>query len=234
MSAGTLSRGLAALLVVATASLPRVVQAQETGRIRVNLRIGDNSLEGHPVMVSFISDGEVVSQGQVLLAEWTYKESAWLPPGLYDVRVEDEEVVTEGRRGIHIIGGQSTGLQVIVQPGQGLHVVEYATGGLTREEVAARLHRLERIVADLRPDPAGRGDPPDPESEPCCHVTAIDSELELVTAIEAATGRTFQFQVPDRALFRSIQPGGSVWADFDTGKVGLEPADPCCIVRRRP
>ena len=36
-----------------------------------------------------------------------------------------------------------------MRAGQGVKIVEYATGGLSREEMAARLQRLEAAIAEL-------------------------------------------------------------------------------------
>ena len=46
--------------------------------------------------------------------------------------------------------GRDGSLIAVVRPGQGAHVVEYATGGLAREEVAARIAKLEAAVANLQ------------------------------------------------------------------------------------
>ncbi|MGH7540563.1 MAG: hypothetical protein ACRELC_06165 [Gemmatimonadota bacterium] len=122
----------------------------------------------------------------------------------------------------------------LIRAGEGVHVVEYATGGLAREEVAARLGRLETIVernpalletASLR-DPKG--------ADPCCDVTSVDAAERLVTAIEPRFGRTFQFQVTDAALLASVRVGQRAWADFDTGSVALAPGNPCCRLLTRP
>jgi len=73
-----------------------------------------------------------------------------LPAGQYDVRVEGEGVTTEVKRGVQVFSGRDGSLIAIVRPGQGAHIVEYATGGLAREEIAARIARLEAAVAELQ------------------------------------------------------------------------------------
>lgn len=107
----------------------------------------------HPVvvMISAIIDGEIVSQTEHLKKPMTWGVSLKdLAPGLYDIRVEGDGVVTEVKRGIHVFGDTSTKVQVVLQPGEGIHVVEYATGGLAREEVAVRLRALERGLSELK------------------------------------------------------------------------------------
>ena len=37
-----------------------------------------------------------------------------------------------------------------MQAGEGLHIVEYATGGVTREELALRLARLDEAMTGLQ------------------------------------------------------------------------------------
>lgn len=79
-----------------------------------------------------------------------------LPPGLYDVRAEGQGAVTEVKRGVHVFAGQDLNVNFVMHAGTGLRTVEYATGGLSREEVAARLAKLEAAVAKYRAAPPGR------------------------------------------------------------------------------
>jgi hypothetical protein len=106
-----------------------------------------------PVMINAIRDGEVIRQEEVVL--WSTNDQLVLfrtPAGLYDVRVEGEGVITEVKQGIHVFpkGEGDTSLHFIMRPGQGVHIVEYATGGLSREEIATRLARLEAVVSQLQ------------------------------------------------------------------------------------
>lgn len=106
-----------------------------------------------PVMINAIRDGEVIRQEEVVL--WSTNDQLVLfrtPAGLYDVRVEGEGVITEVKQGIHVFprGEGDTNLHFIMRPGQGVHIVEYATGGLSREEIATRLARLENVVSQLQ------------------------------------------------------------------------------------
>jgi hypothetical protein len=74
-----------------------------------------------------------------------------LPPGLYDIRLEGDGMRTLVKRGIHVKAGEET--PVIGGPmvaGTGVKIVEYATGGLSREEMAARLAKLEAALAELQ------------------------------------------------------------------------------------
>jgi hypothetical protein len=70
--------------------------------------------------------------------------------GTYDVRVEGDGIVTEVKRGVTLAGPKNMTLNFVVRPGQGVHVVEYATGGLAREEVAQKIAALEAAVAELK------------------------------------------------------------------------------------
>ncbi len=76
-----------------------------------------------------------------------------------DVRVESEGSRTEVKRGIGLTPGDNTGLRFNMTPGIGLHVGEYSTGGLAREEVAVRLRTLETLVDELEARLAGAENP---------------------------------------------------------------------------
>jgi hypothetical protein len=54
------------------------------------------------------------------------------------------------KRGVTLAGSKNMTLNFVVRPGQGAHVVEYAAGGLAREEVAERIAALEAEVATLK------------------------------------------------------------------------------------
>jgi hypothetical protein len=104
-------------------------------------------------MVSAIGGGKVVTQYEVLLVESPAPAGTTLdslPPGQYDVRIEGDGLVTEVKRGVQVFPRRDGSLNAVVRPGQGAHIVEYATGGLAREEVAARLAKLEAALADLQ------------------------------------------------------------------------------------
>ena len=138
------------LMLLSSAVLTRAAYAQdEPGSMRINLATLDSSFEQPPVvMYSAIYDGEIVYQTEY--RGFGNTNLYYLTPGIYDIRAEGDGVVTEVKRGIHVFPGKSTSLYVVLQPGEGIHVVEYATGGLAREEVAVRLRQLEADYAELK------------------------------------------------------------------------------------
>ena len=74
-----------------------------------------------------------------------------LPAGPFDVRLEGDGTETVVKRGIHVQAEEET--TVIGGPmraGTGVRIVEYAIGGLSREEIAARLANLEAAMAELQ------------------------------------------------------------------------------------
>lgn len=98
-------------------------------------------------MVSVMKDGKVVKQSEVTINQ---NISFSLPAGQYDLRVEGERMQTLVKKGIlvneddvtRVTGGP-------INAGAGVRIVEYATGGLSREEIAARIERLEAALAAL-------------------------------------------------------------------------------------
>jgi len=106
------------------------------------------ALKEIPLMVSVIKDGDVVKQKETRInSNATFS----LPAGLYDVRLEGDGMQTLVKRGIHIKEGERT--EIISGPmrvGTGVKIIEYAAGGLSREEIAARLAKLEAGLAELQ------------------------------------------------------------------------------------
>ena len=106
------------------------------------------ALKEIPLMVSVIKDGDVVKQKETRInSNATFS----LPAGLYDVRLEGDGMQTLVKRGIHIKEGERT--EIIGGPmrvGTGVKIIEYAAGGLSREEIAARLAKLEAGLAELQ------------------------------------------------------------------------------------
>jgi hypothetical protein len=102
-------------------------------------------------MVSILRNGEMFRQREILLENGagTWCCNREIPVGSYDLRLEADGFVTESKRGIRVLNGQDTEVRFVVRAGKGLHTVEYATGGLAREEVAARLAALDTAVAKL-------------------------------------------------------------------------------------
>lgn len=140
------------LAMAAASSKPAPALAQrESTNLDVRTSVFDASyqaLKELPVMVSVINDGAVVKQREV---HFNSSASFALPAGVYDVRLEGDGMQTLVKRGIHVNEGDVT--HVVGGPmraGTGVKTLEFATGGLSREEVAARLAKLETAVADLQ------------------------------------------------------------------------------------
>jgi hypothetical protein len=124
------------------------------GTIYARFPSADAALQGRPIMVSAIRGGEVVKQQETVLP--SSQELSDLPPGLYDVRAEGQGAVTEVKRGVHVFAGQELDVNFVMRSGTGVRTVEYAAAGLSREEVAARLAKLEAAVAALQKAAAPR------------------------------------------------------------------------------
>jgi len=129
------------------------IHAQEQGRLRVLLGVGG---ESGPFMISCIREGEVVFQTEEANVGGgpycTIGGSRDIPVGVYDVRVEGDGMLTQVKRGVLVTAQNQNTLTFTMELGEGVHTVEYSTGGLAREEVAARLRGLEagRTAADDR------------------------------------------------------------------------------------
>jgi hypothetical protein len=108
----------------------------------------DPALQGHPIMLTAIRGGAVVQQQETVLPSSRRLDE--LPPGVYDLRAEGQGAVTEVKRGVHVFAGQEVTVNFIMRAGTGARTVEYAAGGLSREEVAARLTKLEAAVTALQ------------------------------------------------------------------------------------
>lgn len=143
---------LAAIVIAGNPRQPAYAAPQrDQSAIDVRTGLAEDSyqkLKELPVMISAIRDGQIVKQREV-----SFNSSARfpLPPGLYDIRLEGDGMQTLVKRGIHVNEGETT--NVIGGPmrvGTGVKVIEYAVGGLSREEIAARLGKLETALADLQ------------------------------------------------------------------------------------
>ena len=64
---------------------------------------------------------------------------------------------------------------------------------------------------------------------PCCSVQAVDTRTGIVTAIDRATGQSFQFQA-NPAQLQGLRPGQPVYGNAASGRVGLTQGTPCCSV----
>jgi hypothetical protein len=138
--------GLAAAALLTT----RAATPEEAGSMwcRFPVSEANKALQGRPVMVSAIRDGQVVAQQETPFNQ--DRGISPLQPGLYDIRAEGDGMVTEVKRGVHVFPSRQLELYFEMHTGKGVHIVEYATGGLSREEVAARLTKLEAAVAQLQ------------------------------------------------------------------------------------
>ena len=134
----------AATLLVGSPPVP----PEEVGSINNHFTVSDKALQGRPVMISVIRGSQVVEQQETGLP--SDRRITQVQPGAYDVRVEGDGVVTEVKRGVHVFANRELDLVFLIHAGKGVHIVEYAAGGLSREEVAARLEKLEASVAQLQ------------------------------------------------------------------------------------
>lgn len=140
-----------ALLTLAVAgffaTLTSSAASEETGTIYSTMDTNAKELKGVPAMISVLQNGNLIDQVEITLPG---AKNFTQPAGLYDVRVEAEGALTEVKRGVHVFTGHQLTLAFVLKAGKGLHTVEYAMGGLAREEVAARLNKLDTEVADLQ------------------------------------------------------------------------------------
>ena len=90
-------------------------------------------------MISVIRAGQVTEQQETGLP--ADKRTNQILPGVYDIRAEGDGMITEEKRGVHVFANRELDLIFVMHAGKGVHIVEYATGGLSREEVAARLEK---------------------------------------------------------------------------------------------
>ncbi|MGH9838272.1 MAG: hypothetical protein ACREEM_05765 [Blastocatellia bacterium] len=132
-----------------------LAQPEPPGRLNVALTATDYALKGRPAMISAIRDGKVINQYEVLFVDIAGRAVSStildrLPAGVCDVRVEGEGIITEVKRGVQVYSGRDGSLQFVTRPGKGVHIVEYATGGTSREEMAARIEKLEAAVSQLQ------------------------------------------------------------------------------------
>lgn len=139
----------AAISLMTVATHAGAQPPQQRASIGVFLQVSAQGFSGRPALVSAIRDGRIVEEHEVPLTTGRDFNSDSVKVGTYDVRVEGEGLVTEVKRGVRVFAGQKTDLIFQVKPGKGVHIVEYATGALPREEVAARLEKLESQVAAL-------------------------------------------------------------------------------------
>lgn len=125
-----------------------------TGRLFVIVKVSDNALAGTPARASAMTpDGTLVDYAEEFLTQAPNTQSFMLDgltAGVLDVRLEGEGLVTEVKKGVPIFAGRDERVTIMATPGTGAHVVEFAVGGLSREEVATRLLALESETGQLR------------------------------------------------------------------------------------
>jgi hypothetical protein len=85
------------------------------------------------------------------------------------------------------------------------------------------------LLAANGPAQAQRTNKSSTDGEPCCNITMINVATQIVTARTQA-GQTFQFNVPNAALLKTLRIGQAVSADFGSGKVRVNSATPCCAI----
>jgi hypothetical protein len=122
------------------------------GGVYVSTEPADASLKKRPVMDSVLGPAGIVRQEETHLGNSV--TITLLPPGTYDVRIEGVGVVTLLKRGIQVSAHNNTAVVGgPIEAGKGVHVVEYSTAAMTREELAATLltitEKLAKIEADL-------------------------------------------------------------------------------------
>lgn len=67
---------------------------------------------------------------------------------------------------------------------------------------------------------------------PCCIVTGVDIRTGVLAAQERATGRTFQFKVPNATLLKTLHAGSPLYANFSAMQVSLDGKTACCEIVR--
>jgi hypothetical protein len=64
---------------------------------------------------------------------------------------------------------------------------------------------------------------------PCCSVVSVNARTGTATALNKASGRTFQFKIQGAAASR-LKAGDAIYANFAAGKVSVDGATPCCNI----
>jgi hypothetical protein len=73
---------------------------------------------------------------------------------------------------------------------------------------------------------AGQANP----AQPCCVITGVNMQTNIVAAKENATGRIFSFQATNANLLKSFKVGQGVYANFATHQVSVDGIQPCCSI----
>lgn len=115
---------LLALITIAVVREPSIALAQQTtGNLQVDPQpdradTSSKTISTRVVMVSVLKDGAVVKQKEVGMSDVPLNFT--LPVGVYDVRVEGDEVTTVIKRGVHVTPSDSTNLLPSMRSGQGV------------------------------------------------------------------------------------------------------------------
>ena len=120
---------LLALIALAAAGDPFAALAQQTsGNLQVDPQPDredtSKSLRTRVVMVSVLKDSAVVKQKETGMSDVPVNFT--LPVGVYDVRVEGDEVTTVIKRGVHVTAGDSTNVLPQMRSGQGVCECKYS------------------------------------------------------------------------------------------------------------
>ena len=121
---------LLALIAIAALSEPFAALAQKnTGNLQVDPQpdradTSSKTISTRVVMVSVLKDGAVVKQKETGMSDVPVNFT--LPVGVYDVRVEGDEVTTVTKRGVHVTEGDSTNLLPSMRSGQGVCECKYS------------------------------------------------------------------------------------------------------------
>jgi hypothetical protein len=112
------------------------------------------ALANRPVMVSLMSGGKVIRQGEALVTDprdGVYRGIEWkdLAPGAYDVRFEAEGVQTVLKKGVLVTPGGETRVRADLLGGKGVRVIEYGTDA-SGMDLADRLEKLEAELRALK------------------------------------------------------------------------------------
>lgn len=110
---------------------PSSVFAQrETGTLQVDPQVDSadpnrsKSLSTRVVMISVLKEGAVVKQKETGMSDVPVNFT--LPLGVYDVRVEGEEVTSVTRRGVHVTAGDTTRVLPAMRSGPGVCDCKYS------------------------------------------------------------------------------------------------------------
>lgn len=121
---------LLALITIAAVREPSALAQKNTGNLQVDPQpdradaSSSKSLPTRVVMVSVLKDGAVVKQKETGMSDVPVNFT--LPVGVYDVRVEGDEVTTALKRGVHVTEGDSTNVLPQMRSGQGVCECRYS------------------------------------------------------------------------------------------------------------